>query len=201
VSGVRVPPPLPTIFQGRSRPSRSTHLLPEIAGESSGGAWHRPLASAEMIGRWHRCGSPGDDTNVPLSDAACRNAKPREKPYKLTDGEGMHLLVQLNGSRLWRLSYPHGGKQKTLSFGVYPAVGLALTRERRTAARRLLAVGVDPSAASRAARRAGGVGEPTVESLAREWHANERARWVPAHAERVMSRLVRDVFPAIGRGR
>ena len=111
----------------------------------------------------------------------------------------MHLLVQPNGSRLWRLSYRYGGKQKTLAFGVYPAVGLALARERRAGARRLLVEGVDPSRANKAARRVGGfAADPTFESVAREWHTNEQARWVVAHSERIISRLERDVFPVIG---
>lgn len=57
---------------------------------------------------------------MPLSEPACRTAKPKEKPYKLTDGEGMYLFIKPNGSRLWRMAYRHDGKQKTLSFGAYP---------------------------------------------------------------------------------
>lgn len=134
---------------------------------------------------------------MPLSDTACRNAKPRDKPYKLTDGEGMHLLVQSNGSRLWRLSYRFDRKQKSLALGAYPSVGLALARERRMAARKLLADGIDPSLARKSERRNHGSGD-SFEALAREWYGNERARWVAAHAARTMSRLEQDVFPALG---
>jgi len=149
---------------------------------------------------WYSTGirHPGD-TNVPLSDTTCRNAKAREKPYKLTDGEGMHLLVQPNGSRLWRLSYRFAGKQKTLALGIYPAVGLGSAREKRMAARKLLADGVDPNVARKALNRAAAyVPQRAFESVAREWLSNEQARWVPAHSTRILSRLEHDVFPALG---
>ena len=136
---------------------------------------------------------------MPLSDTTCRNAKAREKPYKLTDGEGMHLLVQPNGSRLWRLSYRFAGKQKTLALGIYPAVGLGSAREKRMAARKLLANGVDPNVARKALNRAAAyVPQRAFESVAREWLSNEQARWVPAHSTRILSRLEHDVFPALG---
>lgn len=80
-----------------------------------------------------------------LSDTQIRAAKSADKPYKLTDGEGMHLLVHPNGSKYWRLSYRFNGKQKTLALGVYPATTLAAARTKRADAKQLLAEGVDPS--------------------------------------------------------
>ena len=111
----------------------------------------------------------------------------------------MHLLVQPNGSRLWRLSYRFAGKQKTLALGIYPAVGLASARDKRMAARKLLADGADPSLARKALNR-GTVHtqQQAFEPVAREWHSNEQARWVPAHSARILSRLEHDVFPALG---
>src|ERR1700676_3648440 len=85
------------------------------------------------------------DTNMPLKDTAARNAKPAAKPRKLSDESGLHLLVQPNGSKLWRLSYRFAGKQKTLALGAYPIVSLADARGARDAARALLARGTDPS--------------------------------------------------------
>jgi integrase len=82
---------------------------------------------------------------MPLSDIAARAAKPIAKPYKLSDGEGLHLLVTPRGSKLWRLAYRFGGKQKTLALGSYPAVTLADARSARTDAKRLLANHLDPS--------------------------------------------------------
>jgi integrase len=81
---------------------------------------------------------------MPLSQMAIRNAKPKDKDYKLTDGEGMFLFVTKTGGKYWRWSYRFGGKQKTLSLGVYPEVSLAEAREKRADARAALAKGRDP---------------------------------------------------------
>jgi integrase len=74
-----------------------------------------------------------------------QSAKPREKPYKLTDGNGLHLLVNPNGSKLWRLRYRFGGKQNMLALGSFPEITLASARTKREDARRLVAEGIDPS--------------------------------------------------------
>jgi hypothetical protein len=83
---------------------------------------------------------------MPLSDTAIRNASSRESPYKLTDGGGLTLLVNPDGAKWWRLRYRIAGREKMLSLGVYPEVGLKRARERRDEARRLIADGIDPSA-------------------------------------------------------
>ena len=66
---------------------------------------------------------------MPLSDATVRQAKPREKPYRLTDGRGLYFEVAPNGSRYWRMKYRFGGKEKRLALGVYPVVTLARARD------------------------------------------------------------------------
>ncbi len=68
---------------------------------------------------------------VPLTDMKCRNAKPQEKEYKLSDGHGMYLLVHPKGGKYWRLKYRVNGKEKLLSFGVYPEVSLEEARQKR----------------------------------------------------------------------
>lgn len=78
-----------------------------------------------------------------------RNAKPREKAFKLADGGGLHLVVRPNGSKLWRLKYRLHGREKLLSFGIYPVVSLADARRRRDDAKRLLTEGTDPGAAKK----------------------------------------------------
>ncbi|AOF18435.1 hypothetical protein BED35_07680 [Yersinia enterocolitica] len=72
-------------------------------------------------------------------------AKRKEKPYKLSDGGGLFLLVNTNGSRYWRLKYRIAGKEKLLSIGVYPDITLAEARAKRDEAKRILAAGGDPS--------------------------------------------------------
>lgn len=83
---------------------------------------------------------------MPLTDLALRNAKPKDKPYKLFDGGGLHLLVNPNGSRIWRLAYRFAGKPKQLSFGPYPTVPLVEARQKREESKRQLLAGEDPSA-------------------------------------------------------
>jgi hypothetical protein len=78
---------------------------------------------------------------MPLSDAACRSAKSGEKPYKISDAGGPYLLVEKNGSRLWRRAYRFDGKQRLIALGAYPAVGLADARIARDANKALLAKG------------------------------------------------------------
>lgn len=92
-----------------------------------------------------------------LQDIEARKAKPKDKPYKLADERGLYLLVAPNGSRLWRMNYRHEGKQRTLSFGVYPDISLADARARRDDARKLLAQGIDPGAHKQAAKQASAV--------------------------------------------
>lgn len=85
-----------------------------------------------------------------LTELQAKKAKVRGKPYKLTDGGGMCLLINPNGAKYWRVSYRFAGKQKTLSLGVYPDVSLTDARTHRDDARNLLANGIDPSAVRQA---------------------------------------------------
>jgi integrase len=80
-----------------------------------------------------------------LTPFGIKNAQVREKPFKLSDGGGLYLLVQPNGSKLWRMKYHFVGKERLLSFGAYPSVGLADARAKRDQAKKLIATGTDPS--------------------------------------------------------
>ena len=80
-----------------------------------------------------------------ITDTVCRTSKSREKPYKLSDGGGLYLLVEKNGSKLWRHAFRFDGKQKLAALGAYPIVSLAEARAGRDANKSLLARGVDPS--------------------------------------------------------
>ncbi|MEO5334964.1 MAG: tyrosine-type recombinase/integrase [Magnetococcus sp. YQC-5] len=135
---------------------------------------------------------------MPLSDTAIRNAKPTDKPFKLADSGGMYLLVNQAG-RYFRMDYRFDGKRKTLALGVYPDVGLKLARERRDSARRLLDEGIDPGE-HRKVTRVTTVSrmEDSFEAVAREWYARNLAKWVESHADDIIRRLERDVFPWVG---
>jgi integrase len=138
---------------------------------------------------------------MPLTDTFCRNAKPGPKPKKESDGGGLFLLITPKpiGSKLWRMAYRYGDKQRTLAIGVYPVVSLADAREARDATKKLLAKGIDPSAEKkRQANEARNASASTFELVAREWH-EKRMAGRRKSAELVMQRLVKDIFPAIGK--
>lgn len=80
-----------------------------------------------------------------LTELQAESARPKDKPYKLSDGDWLFLLVQPNGSKYWRFDYRFYGKRKTLALGVYPAVSLDDARALRLDARELLAADIDPS--------------------------------------------------------
>jgi integrase len=112
-----------------------------------------------------------------LKDVALRNAKPSAKPRKLSDGGGLHILIQPTGGKLWRLAYRFDGKQKTLALGIYPAVSLEEARRRRDEAKQHLARSVDPSVQRKADKQAGkdssfrAVAEELIAKLEREGRA------------------------------
>ena len=134
-----------------------------------------------------------------LSDTTVRNAKPKPKPYKVSDGEGLFLLVTPSGGKYWRLKYFFAAKEKTLALGVYPEVTLADARERRAQARKALASGKDPGEVKKETKRLLiEKHENTFEVIAREWHQNRLAKWTPEHAKKILKRLEMHVFGRIG---
>lgn len=134
-----------------------------------------------------------------LSDTAVRNAKPKDRPYKIADSGGLFLVVMPNGSKYWRLRYFSGGKEKTLALGVYPDVPLAEARERRAEARKLLAAGIDPGEAKKQTRREEAVkAANTFEAVAREWHALRKHEWAPKTSGMVLTRLEQHILPKLG---
>lgn len=107
-----------------------------------------------------------------LTDARICALKAGERPVKVSDGGGLYVLVTPGGSRLWRLAYRFGGKQKTLALGAYPVVGLAQARERQLEAKRLLLVGVDPAQQAKLDRlRRQAANASTFEAVAEEFLA------------------------------
>lgn len=127
---------------------------------------------------------------MPLTDAACRGAKPREKAYKLTDASGLYLHVQPNGSRLWRFDYAFEGKRKTAALGKYPEVGLGPARLIREQMREALRQGRDPSR-----RKVLGI---TFGQVAREWFAANEKKWKTSYSARFWRRIEDDILPTLG---
>jgi integrase len=133
-----------------------------------------------------------------LSDAKARNAKPRAKPYKLSDGEGLFLVVMPSGGKYWRMRYFIGEKEKTLALGVYPEVTISEARERRAHAKKVLLAGNDPGEVKKQAKQlATQKAANTFGSLAREWFEWRKHEWTPKYAEMVFDRLERHVLPKL----
>jgi len=144
--------------------------------------------------------SPRDTNNMPLSDTQLRSLKPESKPRKLSDFEGLFLLVNPSGSRLWRFSYRFGGKQKLLALGAYPAVSLREARRAKDDARELLAKGMDPAHERKVAKaRKRMAAANTFEAVANEWFDARRDGWVPSYSDRLKARLDADLIPYLGR--
>ncbi|EKN4695810.1 integrase arm-type DNA-binding domain-containing protein [Yersinia ruckeri] len=131
-----------------------------------------------------------------LTDVKVRSAKTEDKPYKLTDSDGMHLLVHPNGSKYWRLRYRYLGKENTLALGVYPTLSLSEARVKRDAARKLIAEGSDPSEVKRA-KKALPDATQTFEVIARRWHAANK-QWSEQHSAKVLKNLEMYLFPVNG---
>lgn len=129
---------------------------------------------------------------MPLTDHECRTAKATEKPLKLGDGRGLHLLVSLAGRKTWKLAYRFQDAQREDALGEYPAVSLAAARRRRDEARAHLADGRDP-------RKPDASTGPIFKDVAVRWLAGQAVNWVPKHAGIVTGRLETEVFPRIGR--
>lgn len=135
---------------------------------------------------------------TPLTDSAIKVAKPKEKPYKLSDGQGLYLEVMPNGSKLWRLKYRHAEKEKRLALGAYPTVPLQKARQRRDEARQQLAEGIDPGEQKKAAKQAKKAEGHTFETVAREWYAYNAPRWAESTAYKARLYLENDLIPGIG---
>jgi len=144
-----------------------------------------------------------DDTNM-LNDTRVRTTKPCQRPIKLSDSGGLYLLIAPHGSKLWRLAYRFGGKQKTLAIGAYPTVTLKAARDKREEAKRLLANGIDPSTQRRLDKQLTSTGntfkavaEEVLAKLEKEGRADvtlTKKRWLldfafPAFGDRPIAKI------------
>lgn len=130
-----------------------------------------------------------------LSDAAVRNAKPRERRYKLFDEAGLFLIITPEGGKWWRVRYRWQGKEQTLSLGTYPKITLRQARLASNAIHQQLHAGINPSEARKASFAAM---QDTFEVIARDWQAARAPRWSTGHAARILRDLEKDVLPWIG---
>ncbi|MDK9706383.1 MAG: tyrosine-type recombinase/integrase [Desulforhopalus sp.] len=135
---------------------------------------------------------------MPLTDTAIRNAKPQDRPYKMADEKGLHLLVNKAG-KYFRQDYRFGGKRKTLAHGVYPKMTLKEARERRDDAHRLLQNEIDPGQYKKVAKvKQRELLENNFQGIALEWFVKNKHVWTEGHARTIFSRLENNVFPWLG---
>ena len=133
-----------------------------------------------------------------LTDTKARNAKPKDKQYKIFDTDGLFLLVAPSGGRWWRFKYRFGGKEKLMSLGTYPEISLLEARGKRDKARKQVANGIDPMQIRKDKKAAKIKKESTFEVVAREWHVKFMPTWSKKHSDTIISRLENNVFPWIG---
>ena len=131
-----------------------------------------------------------------LTDAKLKALK---EPGKYFDGGGLYMDITKAGGAYWRLKYRHGGKEKLLALGVYPAVGLRDARDKATDAKRLLQDGQDPGALRKAEKVRGALESVnTLEAVTHAWLAHQTDRWEAQTEGAIRASLVANVFPALG---
>jgi integrase len=136
---------------------------------------------------------------VALTDIEIKRSKPADKPYKLSDSGGLHLLITSAGGKLWRWKYRFGGTEKLMTLGRYPEISLADARERRDAARKRLANSIDPMAermAEKAATKE--LTEHTFEKIGTLWLEHWKGNKAERHASTTRNRLKANVYPVLG---
>jgi integrase len=134
-----------------------------------------------------------------LTQRQVTTAKVADKPYLMADGQGLTLMVQPNGAKLWRFRYRFAGKPQMLSFGRWPEVSLVDARTLREDARAKLRAGINPSAVRKEVKaRAVVAAANTFRALAAEWIDQHREVWGAPHLQRVQSQLDRDILPSLG---
>ena len=141
-----------------------------------------------------------------LTELSIKQAKPKEKQYKLTDGEGMYLRVYPNGSKYWQLQYWFDGKQKILSFGVWPNISLKEARDKRFAAKKTIKEGIDPNDEKKERLEVQSFEREeeklrkisTFQIVAHEWFSRQSTQWTERHSIGVLSSLKMHVFPDLG---
>lgn len=136
---------------------------------------------------------------MPLNDVKIKNAKGKERPYKLSDGEGMYLLINPDNSKYWRLKYRINKKEKVYSLGKYPEVSLSEAREERLKARKMIKSNLDPVIEKRNTKQQSATNvENTFEFIARQWIGLKKPSWTEKYTSNVIKRFEADIFPSLG---
>lgn len=134
-----------------------------------------------------------------LTDVKVKNTPPKDKPYKLAAGRGLHLLVKTDGSKHWQFRFRFNGKENTIAIGRYPEITLANAEKQATQELELLAEGINPSERKKAlkASKSGALAN-SFEVVAREWANSYFTNKSESHKERTLKRLENYIFPYLG---
>ena len=136
---------------------------------------------------------------MPLNTLKAKQAKPKERDYKISDEKGLYLLVKTTGAKYWRLKYRIAGKEKLLALGVYPDVSLEEARDRRDEARNHINNDLDPIEIKRANKTTKlKAAENSFKNIAQKWYEKQKPHWSDSHSKRVKAALQRDLFPSLG---
>lgn len=134
-----------------------------------------------------------------LTDTQLRKAKPADKDYSITDGQGLSILITSKGAKGWRFRYRHLGKPKLMSFGTYPEVTLQQARVRRDEARALVAKDIDPGQDRKEHKHKVKLESlNTFKAVATEWHALHNKSKSERHQQRVKRWLEFYLYPSLG---
>lgn len=138
----------------------------------------------------------------PLTNTEVSQAKPKDKEYNLSDGQGLSMRVKPNGSKIWLFNYyhPHTNKRNNISFGTYPPITLKQAREHRDDAKALLANKVDPKSHRESVKlQLQREHNNTLENVAADWFAVKKPTLTPTYAEDVIRSIEKHIFPAMGK--
>jgi len=135
-----------------------------------------------------------------LNNIKIKNAKPKDKMYRISDGDNLYLEINTNGNKYWRMTYRYNNKRRQTALGKYPVISLQEARDMRLATQRLLIKGIDPVDNKRQKKLEQAMQhDNNFEAIAREWHENKLHTWQPKHAETILRRLSMYIFPVIGK--
>ena len=134
-----------------------------------------------------------------LNDLKIKNARPRSKQYKLTDGDGLCVVIRPNGTKLWHFRFRLNDKENVYSIGSYPEISLSEAREERFRLRKLVKTGIDPNLKKKESKiEAIAKEENSFASVATEWYSRHNTRWAVKHSKKINTWLKNDILPIIG---
>ena len=135
---------------------------------------------------------------MPLTELSIKNVVPKDKEYKISDKDGLYLLVRVSGSKFFKYDYRFNGVKKEYAIGKYPQMSLKEAREELMEAKKLLEAGINPNEAKKIQLPTATDEENTLKKVAAEWFEKNKAQWTPQHAEGKWHKLEKDIFPYIG---